>query len=271
MPHFTGTISRRRAGRGLLFLAAALVVQACASQFDTSLEEALFLLDEARYSEAEAKARQAVTADPASMEARFVLASALLGGGVLGDGQTYLGKLAALVKANVTPGQEFQVFDVVSSGPADETRVAKLEEARDTLLSIPEADRTEDVYLQLYFARIFEIAGAFSRIGGATDDEVCNANPASAFKDGIPDGLAADTLTDEQAQRFGDNLENVNGDAEKADLPEDFQINDTLLAIAESFDDAVAAAGNDFSAGATEFFNDQFGNTGNESICTVPK
>ena len=100
----------------------------------------------------------------------------------------------------------------------------------------------KDVYLQLYVARLFEIAGAVTRIGAITDTSTCHA----------------DALTAPQAERFQDNLNNVNSDGENAGLPTDFALIDRIDTIGSALTTAVNAQGGDLLMGIEAFFKASF-------------
>ncbi|HLG19272.1 MAG TPA: hypothetical protein VI895_05585 [Bdellovibrionota bacterium] len=236
-----------------------LLCVGCASDAEKNLEEARFLLDKGEFAQAETKARSAVAENPADTGAQFTLASALIGVSFLGDG-TYLGKLASLQDAAAGSGFGFQTIASIAPSAFSGEEYTKLQEARDILIGIADSCANEkDCYLQLYMARIFEIAAVNQIIGGATADNVCNADPTQAVSDGIPDGLDTSGLDSAQAQRFQDNLDNVNSDGVKAGLPSDFSLTDHFFTLSSGLSDAIAVAGSDQLQGAKDYLNSQYG------------
>ncbi len=259
-----------------LFISLFLLLR-CSSGLERQIEEVQFLLDDGKYSEAVDKARLAVSNDPENVDARLLLASALLGDALLSGGKGcdetdtgFLGLVACLQDQQSEGETDFITFSRVAPDVNDQ--VAKLEEARDTLITLTgEAQGAElrDVFLKLYFARLFEISGAVTRLGANSDNEICNSSPDSAFKDDVPDSFLANALSADQVSRFQDNLENVNDDGQSAGLPDDFSLNERITSILVDLTSSINAAG-DNATGAANFFDDQF-NSADKALCTVSK
>jgi len=254
-----------RGRTGLLSFGACLPflwLLACASSFDSHIEEAQFHLDKGEYALAEASAQAALDSDPTSVDATFLLASALIGKSVLGENSTYL-TLISKIQEDRQPGESnFATF--VRIAPPTTAALSDLETARDKLIPLvskAQGSQVQDVSLQLYVARLFEISGAVTRIGANTPDRLCNKDHTIPKRDGVPDGLRANALTTAQSARFNDNVNKVNADGARAGLPTDFALNDRMIEMAHDLN----------AKGTEKFFNDAFGNTGTTAICTIAK
>jgi hypothetical protein len=235
--------------------ASLLLMFGCAGGVDQQLEEVQFLLDHGQFSAAVAEARAAVAAEPANLEAQFLLASALLGDSVLvpsgkchaangvhvGD-IGYLGLLACLQDEKQEGESAFATF--IRIAPTVTEKIGELQEARDLLIGLTSGmagNRLRDTYLQLWIARQFEISSVTTRIALCTPEFNASA-------------LSANDLT-----RFQDNLATVNGDALNAGLPSDFALNERVTSIGSELATAISDAGGDTAAGSANFFNTQNG------------
>ncbi len=231
---------------GISILVLGLWAAGCAGSRDSSIEEAQFLLDHSKFTEAAALVQPIVTANPQDEQATFVLASALLGKAVLGNNRTYLGLLGDLLETPASGETEFQTFARIAPDSSDQ--LSDLETATNLLKNLTTFVKTlssEDVYLQLYISRLFEIAGVVTQVG------VC----ATGGYD--PTAFIADTG---ETARFQDNLANVNGDGKKAGLPTDFPLVSRISSISETIN----------SQGIADFLNSEFGAAGiSEQICVL--
>jgi hypothetical protein len=227
-----------------------LLLAGCVGDFDQNVEEAKFLLDRGEFSAAVAKAREAVAEKPESLEARFLLASALLGDAALTTSSRcanpadtgYLGLLACLQDEKREGESAFVTFTRIAPTVAD--KVASLAEARDLLIALlpsSSGSQLRNTYLQLWVARHFEIASVTTRIALCT----------SAFN--------AAALTSEELTRFQENLASVNGDGRNAGLSDSLSLNERVTTIGTELASAIANAGGDASAGSAAFFNAQNG------------
>lgn len=264
-------LTRCRKAFGPLIL---LGFSACVSGVDSSIEKAQFLLDDGNFAEAVAEARKAVAADPASVDAAFVLGSALLGGAIAADSSTcavdpnypdgndgYLGLVACLQEDPGSGESDAQTF--LRIAPATTSSLSELEEATDLLESTgvginAEHPRYKDIYLQLYVARLFEIASAMTRIGAKSDDNACNATGDATQIDGVPDSFNANALAGTEAERYRENVETVGSDGQKAGLPADFALSDRIISMGDNLSGAIEAQAGDVDLGTQDHFNDQY-------------
>ncbi len=218
----------------------ALLAASCAGSRDKAVEDAQFLLDQGNYTEAAAAVQPIVAANPKDQQATFILASALLGNGVLGEHGSYLGLLSKLLgdQGSKTGFQTFGRIAPTTAGLPD------LQEARDLLINLAtfvDADNQKNVYLQLYMARLYEIASVITVTGA------CSAT-----------GYNPQALTSSDQDRFKDNLNNVNDDGQKAGLPTDFGLNDRITTILNNLN---------LAATFGDFLNSELGTTGNPDLC----
>jgi hypothetical protein len=243
----------------------------CADPVAGHIENAQFLLDEGRYTEALVEAQKAVDADPDNVQANFLKASAMIGISILGEGETYLSFLANLMDEKEAGESDLQTF--VRVAPSDTESLSVLEDARDLLIdltSMAEGRQLQRVYLQLYMARLFEIAGATTRLGAVSPNEECNADPNNAMKDTIPDDFDPDALTDEEGTRYQDNMDNLESDSVNAGLGADFGLNDRIAEMKADMDAAIDAAG-DAQEGLSDYFTDSFGDPTDVALCVEAK
>ena len=254
----------------ILSIVALMFASGCANDVDRLIEEAQFALDDGNFTEAEAKAREALTLDSTNNEAKFYLATSLASGAVLGNNSTFLSLLSNL-QSEKTPGESNTETFVRIAPELTAAQLADLEEATDQLSGISLADRTSnpDFSLLLYMTRLFEIASAVSAIGATNPDNECNANPANPNTDGIPDGYDPDALSGDRATRFDNNLENVDGDGERAGLGSGFEVSERVNEMNSALEDAISNQAGDIAAGLEEFFTDEFGDPSNEALCTL--
>lgn len=227
-------------------LFVSLLLIGCASDIDKKIEEIRFLLDHGKFSEAVTEAQQVVDAAPDNQEGQFLLATALFGDAVLtartkcknSNDTGYLGLVACIMDSK-TSGTDLGTFTRIA--PDDTTQLDKLEECTNTLVNLTATAtgaRLQDVYLQLWVSRLFEIAGVTTRLCVPT------FNPSA--------------LTSDEITRFQTNLGQVNDDAAHANLPSSFDISTRIGTILADFLAAIAAAG-DQATGAAQFFTDNFG------------
>ncbi len=251
----------------------------CVTGDQKTLEEIGFLLDDGEFTEAITKARGAVANDPTNPEARFLLASALLGDAALSGGNDcaaedtgWLGLIACLQDEQQTGESGFLTFNRIAPQVTD--KLANLEEAANILAQLfsegTAGSLGRDVCLQLYVARLFEISGAITRIGATSENEICNAIPGHANKDEIPDDFAPNALNETQSIRFDSNLNTVNANATCAGLPSDFALGARILSIASDLTAAIAAAAGDLPTGVEDFFTAEFA-SGTKADCDEPK
>lgn len=251
-------IHSRTITRAILFYPLALMFVACAGAVDKNIEDAQFLLDKAEFAKAETKARAALVADPNSSEAKYVLAESLMGQSALGDGETFVTLLGRLLLEPDAGESGLETFGRIAPNSDSETR-AKLEEARDTLLDIPEPERSKEVYLQIMFARMLEVSVYLNLIGAAdSTDLLCNAT-GTAGTDGVPDGFTdPDALSADQSARFQDNLDSMPSDAESAGFPADFVLIQRTTDLASELATAQDLA---------DFLKNQIGDPADAGLC----
>ncbi len=247
----------RRSLSKVLVFALALTWFGCASDEATNIEEAQFLLDNGQFVEAEVAARAALAGNPDSVDATYLLASALFGQSVLGDESTFLTLLSRALEdqGNDTELQTFARIAPVLQG----SDLEDLEEATDILNALPDLSKDEDIYLLLYATRMFEIAAAVTQIGGSSDDLTCNYGGGDE-PDGVPDDLFSDDdhqLSSTRNQRFRTNLNEAPLEAERGGLPEDFDITSRFSTMLDELDAAIAAAP-DVDTGTQDYLTDQF-------------
>ncbi len=215
----------------------------CAGSTEKRLEEAQFALIDADYAAAVTLAEAILEDEPSNVEAKMILSTGLLGRSVLGEGETFLGLLAdVLENAEETGGGDpLPVFLVIAPALTTAQEWEDIQEARDTLLSIPAASRDEDTYLQLYMARMFEISGSLTR----TEVD--------------PDGtcIAIDALSTDDRERFRENVAEINGDGDNARLPDSFGLTDVFTDMDTALDTAIG--GGSVADGVETFFLAQFG------------
>lgn len=249
----------------------------CAGDQDKLLEEIQFLLDDAKFEQAVEKARTAVANDSTDINAQFLLASALIGNSVLSGGggcpatdTGFLGLIACLQDEQSQGESGFLTFTRIAPSAGD--KITQLEEARDILVSLTAqatGSQLQNIFLQLYFARLFEISGAITRIGANSENNGCNNFPTGPLDttriDDIPDEFNPNALNDSQSARFQNNLDNVNSDATNAGLPSDFTLNDRITNIVSDLTAAINAAAN-LAQGTADFFSNEFAG-GGKSTC----
>ena len=248
-------------------LGIGLVFSHCASDLDQKIEEARFLLDQGKYTEAIALMQPVVTANPNSLLAQFLLAEAQVGQAAFGDGNSYLNLLSDFLRANDAGQSDFATFARLAPGV---TAYANLNIARDNLVTLSSSpDLTDpsfrrDFFFVLYIARIFEVGGVVKKIHGDDVDLVCNANPSDPlFKDGVPDSLDASLATAGDVSRMDNDFHNINSDGAEAGFPANFPLNARITQIDAAFH---------LAPDAQTFFNAAFGNIPpGAAPCNVPK
>jgi tetratricopeptide (TPR) repeat protein len=264
----------KTAGFRVFSIAAAMALVGCAGDVDKNIESARFLIDQGKFTEAIAAAEAALAEDPGNVEAAYLLGTAQLGKGVLGEGQTFLGLFADLQEDNETGESDFETF--VRIAPDTTATLTDLEAATDTLAALAPNAGSEfrtAAYFKLYLARLFEIAGAITRIGANQldgPDNECNADPNDPDSDGIPDAFKPDALgSGDRAARFQTNLDTVNDDAAAAGLTEEFALTGRLKDISDALAADITAEGGDVAAGVQKFFEDEFGYAPDAALCIL--
>jgi hypothetical protein len=217
-----------------------LLLTGCVGSVDQKLEQIQFMLDQGQYAEAATAAAEVVAASPDNLQARFLFASARLGQSSLSarsrcpNDTGYLGILACLQDERTsTETSDLATFRRIA--PDNTDRIGELETATDTLIGLTSTvtDPTflRDVYLQLWMARMFEIAGVTTQLKACTTEFDPN-------------------LSDAELARFRSNLENAPGDAANAGLPGDLELNSRVSSILDGLNAATTAV---------DFFNATFG------------
>lgn len=236
----------------------------CGNSTDSLIEAARFHLDRYEYVEALALGEQALAQSPSHSEAKFVIALALVGTYYLGPDRTNLHFLAELTRDLENGKGLFKSF--LRSVQIDSaTAYEKVTGAQDILLTVPDAERGLDVWLEIYLVRLFEIGLALEAMGVFSGDEICNANSSNPKRDLVPDALNPGNLTSTQADRFDENLENIWRDAGKAGLG-DLEITRQVKAVWEALEDAISSAG-DLTQGLDLAVRNAFDDDGTEAIC----
>jgi hypothetical protein len=220
-------------------LCLLLVSFGCSGGVDNKMEEVQFLLDQGNYAAAMTKASEAVAEAPDNQQAKFLLASAMIGDSVITarsrcpNDTGYLGLLACL-QDNQSANEATPMMTFYRIAPDEATKLGELESATDMLVTltttVQDPALLRDSYLQLWVARLFEISGVTTRLG------VCTSN------------YHPDALTDAQFERFKTNLNEIPGDADKAGLPIDLGLNTRTIDILNSIG----------SSSSGDFFTEQF-------------
>jgi hypothetical protein len=247
-------------------LALAVGLAGCADETDQLLEEAHFLLDGAHYEEAAAKAQQVLDVDPANAEATFVLGSSLIAMSVLEEGETYLDRLALVLDVRGAGESDMDTFLRIAPAALTGDALQDLQDGRDMLLAVPDAEKTQVFWLQIYIGTMFEVAAAVTEIGANSEDNICNMTPSVTRPDGVPDSFSPTALSGEGSTRFRDNLHNANTYGTSAGLPEHFALNVRFGEMADTLDAAITAAG-DADTGTADYLTAEFVPGGIPVVC----
>ncbi len=212
--------------RALLLLPLVLFVS-CNSGTEGDIEDAQFLLDQAKYSDAITILEAIVAAEPENYEAIGLLGSAVFARGFLGEDTTYLGLFADFLEGQTSGLSNLETIQAKTPAAAVAGRNDILR--AETLLadSIPDASKTNQNYLQLGFAQLAIISVILGDIGALASDDPCD--------------YTFDAVSTADEQRFQDSLDEVNGNFESSGL-EDFSQNDLGQQITQIDNDLQAAA-----------------------------
>lgn len=248
---------------------AAIFFASCASTEQKNLEEARFLLDQGKFDEAIALVQPIVEAEPNNNEAKFILASALVGNfalspkaGCQSTDTGYLGALACILDEK-DDSDENGLQTLGRIAPTSDEQNQEIDEAVELLESITTfSDQTPevDVALQRMIARTFAISTIFNTIGITSENEDCNAGGAGV--DEVPDDFDPDNITLAEAEQFVDNLEGIEEDSRIAGLDLDFN----LFTTAQEVLDDIEGTGFDARDAVIEIFNESY-NTAEQQIC----
>ncbi|MEZ4704691.1 MAG: hypothetical protein R3A11_05830 [Bdellovibrionota bacterium] len=262
----------------ILLSLVVLFCVSCATDADKAIEEAKFLLDQGKFSEALAVIKPVAQNNPNNDQAQFVYASALIGDAGLSARQGcpstdtgYLGLLACL-QDNPSGGQS-DMDTFVRIAPDSISKNNQLVQATNLLANLNSGDiSSQDIAFQRMISRLFEIAGVMTAIGANSANDVCNTTPANALKDSVPDDFdhTAPALTTTESERFSENLQKISNDAEAAGLGSSFALASRAASILGDVQTNIASQGGDSRLGLHVFFVSIFASA-SKLTCNQPK
>lgn len=222
--------------------ALTMLLIACVQNTEQNLEEARFLLDQGKFSQAVSLLEPILVDEPSNTEAKFLLASAYVGEAALSPNHNcqstdtgYLGTLACLLDdKSADDDSGLKTFNRIS--PDNNDLDDELQRAIDLLVSVKKFnDKTpeKDVALQRLIARVFAVSAVFKTVEANSPNTQCNGGGPGV--DDVPDDYDSSVLTSAQASNFRKNLEGIKADATIVGFADDFnlvtRINDILASL----------------------------------------
>jgi hypothetical protein len=223
--------------------ALAMLMFSCASDSQKGLEEARFLLDKGEFDAAIAAVEPILETEPNNNEAKFILASALVGNFALSpkdgcqDTDTgYLGVLACLLD-DKDSGDTNGLKTFARIAPESGANNDDIRQAVSLLKSIETFDANTprvDVALQRLVARSFALSTAFQVVGAVSANTVCNAGGPGV--DDVPDDYDNTNIDSIEASDFRANLEGIQVDAAIVGFEGSFNLVNRANAILDDLD-----------------------------------